>query len=79
MAANVRLIEIRKRCGDILAAAGDVFDSKEEYNSLCEEFISLGGSKDDTIVRVAERLLGFYTKGGENDRSGQGPWERYST
>lgn len=76
MSAQIdRLQEIKEKCGALLVAAGDTFSHVDEYTRLCEEFISLGGSKDDTIIRVAERMFGFYTKDGENDRSQQGPWD----
>jgi hypothetical protein len=70
-----RLTQIRKEAGEIISAGGDTFAHSAQYLQLCEEFIQLGGSKNDTIIMVAEKCLGFYTKDGENDRSQQGPYE----
>lgn len=70
-----RLLEIKKHASVLLASTGESFSCAGEYCALCDEFLELGGSKDDMIIKIAEYMFDFYTKGGENDRSHQGPEE----
>jgi hypothetical protein len=76
MASNERLQEIRQECGRLIAMAMDD-DCTEQYNSLLNEFLSLGGSPSDMIIKIGEAQFDFVRPGGRNDKSTQGPHDMH--
>jgi hypothetical protein len=69
-----RLEELRQQCGQIIARR-DGQDSGSEYCGLLDEYVRLGGDKQDFIVRVGENMFEYFVQGGMHDKSNQGPLE----